>query len=651
MEPASLETVRLTEFDLHLFAEGTHARLYEKFGAHPVAAGATKGTHFSVWAPNARRVSVAGDFNAWKRGATPLEPRGDSGVWEAFVPGVGPGALYKYAIDSRLGSYRTERADPFGFAAELRPQTASRVCDLDGYRWDDAEWMARRGEAQGRDAPIAIYELHLGSWRRGAGAGNPWLTYAEIAEHLIPYVKEMGYTHVELLPVTEHPFDGSWGYQTVGYFAPTSRFGSPQDFMRLVDALHREGIGVILDWVPAHFPRDEHGLGYFDGTHLYEHADPRQGEHPDWGTFIFNYGRNEVRNFLHSNARFWLERYHVDGLRIDAVASMLYLDYSRAAGQWIPNRFGGRENLEAIDFLRQLNEQVAADHPDTLVFAEESTAWPGVSRPVHLGGLGFHFKWDMGWMHDALDYFRLDPIHRRFHHQRLTFRTMYAFSENFVLPLSHDEVVHGKGSLFGRMPGDEWQRFANLRLLHAFMYVQPGKKLLFMGGEFGQYREWNHDGSLDWDLLEQPSHAGVRRLVADLNRLYREQRALHQGEQDPACFEWVDCNDADQSALSLLRRGRNPADLLLAVLNFTPVPRHAYRVGVPRSGVWREVLNTDATLYGGSGQGNLGGVEARPVRWHGRDQSLALILPPLAMVVLAAPTGVPVAEPPRVRAA
>ncbi len=625
----------LTDYDLHLFAEGTHLRLYERLGAHLAEHAGQRGTRFAVWAPNARSVSIIGDFNGWRPGATPMTSRGSSGVWECFVPGVGEGALYKYALASQHRGYRVEKADPFAFAAEVRPQTASRVADLTTYRWNDAAWVSRRAEHQRRDGPITIYEVHLGSWMRVPEEGNRWLTYRELAERLADYVAGMGYTHVEFMPVSEHPFDGSWGYQSVGYFAPTSRFGSPQDFMHLVDTLHQRGIGVILDWAPAHFPTDEQGLGYFDGTHLYEHADPRQGRQPDWNTLVFNYGRMEVANFLLSNALFWLDRYHVDGLRVDAVASMLYLDYSRRPGEWVANRYGGRENLEAMEFLRRLNVAAHDEYPGALMIAEESTAWPGVSRPVHLGGLGFGYKWDLGWMHDTLRYMALDPIHRRHHHDRLTFRMLYAFTETFVLPLSHDEVVHGKGSLIGRMPGDDWQRFANLRLLHGAMYAQPGKKLLFMGGEFGQWREWNHDGSLDWHLLREAPHAGLQRLVRDLNTLYRGEPAWHELDGEPGGFAWVDCNDATHSVVSFLRQGRDPDRALLFVLNFTPMPRHNYRIGVPIGGCWEERLNTDAPLYGGSGQGNFGAVDASPVSWHGRPYSLNLALPPLAMLVLA----------------
>jgi 1,4-alpha-glucan branching enzyme len=621
----------LTDYDLHLIAEGTHYRLYEKLGAQVAA----DGTHFAVWAPGAAAVSVIGDFNDWTAGRHPLAPRASSGIWEGFLPGVGPGTLYKYAIESRQRGYRVEKADPFAFAGELRPQTASRVYDLGGYAWGDGEWMARRHAAQGLGAPMAIYEVHLGSFMRVPEEGNRFLTYRELAEQLTAHVRDTGYTHVELLPITEHPFDGSWGYQPLGYFAPTCRFGTPHDFMFLVDALHRAGIGVLLDWVPAHFPSDEHGLGYFDGTHLYEHADPRQGRHPDWGSCIFNYGRTEVRNFLLASALFWLDRYHIDGLRLDAVASMLYLDYSRKEGEWIPNRFGGRENLDAIGFLRTLNERLYGDYPDTVTIAEESTAWPAVSRPTYMGGLGFGFKWDMGWMHDTLAYMALDPVFRHFHHDRLTFRMLYAWHENFVLPLSHDEVVYGKGSLLGRMPGDPWQKFANLRLLLASMYLQPGKKLLFMGGDFGQWNEWNHDQSLDWHLLAEPRHEGVRRLVRDCNRLYRATPALHELDCDPAGFAWIDCHDVEQSVLSFRRTGRDRDRTVVVVLNYTPMPRHNYRLGVPWGGFWREVLNTDATVYGGSGQGNLGGVATVPVAAHGQLQSLTLVLPPLAAVAFA----------------
>jgi 1,4-alpha-glucan branching enzyme len=623
----------LTDFDLHLLAQGAHYRTYEKLGAHPAEHGGQVGVRFAVWAPNAASVSVIGDFNGWDRARHPMTLRPEAGVWEGFVPGVRSGALYKYAITSRDGRYRVDKADPCAFASALRPDTASKVWDLAGYEWSDAGWMADRAATAAPQAPMAVYEVHLGSWMRVPEEDNRWLTYREAAARLADYAAEMGYTHVEFLPLNEHPFDGSWGYQASGYYAPTSRFGTPHDLMFLIDTLHQRGIGVIFDWVPAHFPRDEHGLAYFDGTHLYEHADPRQGEHRDWGTYIFNYGRREVANFLIGNALFWLAKYHVDGLRVDAVASMLYLDYSRAPGDWLPNRYGGRENLEAIDFLRRFNEQVYAEHPGVVTIGEESTAWPMVSRPTYVGGLGFGFKWDMGWMHDTLAYMGREPIHRKYHHDKLTFRMLYAFSENFVLPLSHDEVVHGKGSLLGRMPGDDWQRFANLRLLLGYQYLQPGKKLLFMGGDFGQWREWNHDTSLDWHLLEHPAHRGLQRWVRDLNTLYRGEPALHVDDCAPEGFEWIDCNDTENSVVSFLRRGGPSDPVLVAVCNFTPVPRQNHRVGVPHGGYWQEVLNGDAPLYGGSGQGNIGGVAAAPIPVHGRSHSLTITLPPLAVVV------------------
>jgi len=622
----------LSEFDLHLFAQGTHYRLYEKLGAHVTSIDGQAGTNFAVWVPNARQVSVIGDFNDWKADVHRLHSLGSTGIWNLFIPGIGSGTLYKYAIESQHQNYRVDKADPFGFASEIRPQTASKVWDISGYGWGDQDWMAARPGFQPHHAPIAIYEVHPGSWRRVPEEGNRWQTYRELASQLAEYVHQNGYTHVEFLPISEHPFDGSWGYQTVGYFAPTSRFGTPRDFMSLVDTLHQHGIGVILDWVPAHFPRDEQGLAYFDGTHLYEHADPRQGEQRDWGTYVFNYGRREVSNFLISNALFWFDKYHIDGLRVDAVASMLYLNYSRKEGEWIPNEFGGPENLQAISFLRRFNEQVNAEYPGVMTIAEESTAWPMVSRPVEIGGLGFGFKWDMGWMHDTLGYMSQDPIHRKYHQNQMTFRQTYAFTENFALPLSHDEVVYGKGSLLGKMPGDEWQKFANLRLLLGWMYAQPGKKLLFMGGEFGQWREWNHDTSLDWHLLQYPRHLGLQRWVRDLNTTYRAERALHQLDCDANGFEWIDCNDVEQSTFSLLRKGAAPTDRILIACNFTPVPRYNYRVGVPRGGHWQEILNSDATLYGGSGQGNIGGLTAAPISCFGRSHSLNLTLPPLALV-------------------
>jgi 1,4-alpha-glucan branching enzyme len=626
----------LTDDDIHLFNEGTHNRLYRKLGAHLSEDPDEPGVHFGVWAPSAERVSVVGDFNGWDPEAHPLEPRAGSGIWEGFLPDAGKGAVYKYDIRSRHGGYRVQKADPFGFRHEVPPATASVVWDLE-YEWGDGEWMTERGERNAPDAPVSVYEVHLGSWRRDPERPQRLRGYREIAPELAAHVKECGFTHVEFLPLMEHPFFGSWGYQTTGYFAPTSRHGSPQDLMFLIDHLHREGIGVFLDWVPSHFPSDEHGLGYFDGTHLFEHRDPRQGFHPDWESLIFNFGRDEVRSFLLSSALFWLDHYHVDGLRVDAVASMLYLDYSRREGEWIPNRYGGRENLEAIDFLRRLNEDVYGNYPDVQTIAEESTAWPMVSRPTYVGGLGFGMKWDMGWMHDSLRYLSRDPIHRRHHHHELSFRGIYQFNENFMLPLSHDEVVHGKGSLLSRMPGDHWQKKANLRLLLAYQFLQPGKKLLFMGGELGQWTEWNHDGDLDWALLEHPDHAGIRRLVADLNRCYREENALHQGDFLPEGFEWIDTDDAEHSVLSFLRKETGPGPggpPVAAVFNLTPVPRENYRLGVPSGGRWTEILNTDAEAYGGSGMGNLGGVDADPAGSHGRFHSLVLSLPPLAAVVL-----------------
>ncbi len=617
---------RLTDEDLYLWNEGSHYRLYEKLGAHP----ADEGTYFAVWAPSADRVSVVGDWNGWNPDHDPLTPRGVSGIWEGVVVAAGPTATYKYHITN--GDYRVEKADPFGFHHETPPDTASKVWDLD-YLWGDDNWMKGRGDRNSLEAPISVYEAHLGSWRRGEGGRS--LTYGEMACELPGYVADLGFTHVEFLPVAEHPFYGSWGYQTTGYFAPTSRYGTPQDFMGLVDAFHQSGVGVILDWVPSHFPNDEHGLGYFDGTHLFEHADPRQGYHPDWGTLIFNYGRTEIPSFLISNALFWLDRYHIDSLRVDAVASMLYLDYSRAEGEWAPNVHGGRENLEAIAFLRRFNETVYLNYPDVQTVAEESTAWPMVSRPTFLGGLGFGMKWDMGWMHDTLEYMSTDPVHRSYHHHRLTFRGVYAFTENFMLPLSHDEVVHGKGSLVGKMPGDEWQKVANLRLLLAQMWTQPGKKLLFMGGELGQTTEWAHEGQLDWGLAERELNGGVSRLVGDLNRIYRDYPALHETDCRPNGFEWAVVNDSENSVLAYFRRSETD-ETLLVIHNLTPVPRTGYRVGVPGPGRWVEILNTDSEIYGGSGLGNLGAVDTGPlpVPHHGRPESIDLILPPLATLVL-----------------
>jgi 1,4-alpha-glucan branching enzyme len=628
-----LMSTLLTEQDLYLFNEGSHFRLYEKLGAHPLTSESGAGSHFAVWAPDAEQVSVIGDFNAWDRASHLLHPRSRSGIWEGFVPGVGKGALYKYHIVSRHNGYQVEKADPLAFHNECPPKTSSVVWDLD-YRWEDQEWMAKRRSHNALDAPISIYEVHLGSWKRVLEESNRSLTYREMAPGLAEYVTRMGFTHVEFLPMMEHPFYGSWGYQVTGYFAPTSRYGTPQDFMVLIDCLHRHGIGIIFDWVPSHFPTDEHGIGYFDGTHLYEHGNPCQGLHREWDSFVFNYGRHEVISFLISSALFWLDRYHVDGLRVDAVASMLYLDYARKEGEWIPNRYGGRENLEAIGFLRRLNEEIYRNYPDIQTIAEESTAWPMVSRPTHVGGLGFGLKWDMGWMHDTLEYMALDPIFRKYHHDELTFRMLYAFHENFVLSLSHDEVVHGKRSLLSRMPGNDRQKFANLRLLLGTMFAQPGKKLLFMGGEFGQQREWAHDESLDWHLLEYPEHRGIQRWVGDLNRVYRSEAALHELDCQPGGFEWIDCSDRSAGIISFIRLGRSADAVVLVVCNFTPVTRTGYRIGAPRGGFWQEILNSDANEYGGSGQGNMGGGEASPIPIHGRLYSLDLTLPPLAVLFL-----------------
>jgi 1,4-alpha-glucan branching enzyme len=623
----------LTPEDFYLFNEGSHYRIYDKMGAHQVDSHGTAGTVFSLWAPNARRVSVIGSFNQWNPTSHQLQPRASSGIWEGFIPGVSKGALYKFHIDSNQHGYRTEKADPVALFSEKPPRTASVVWEL-GYDWNDAAYLEKRGAANSIHAPISIYEVHLGSWMRVPEDHNRPLSYREIAPKLAAHVNRLGFTHVEFLPIMEHPFYGSWGYQTTAYFAPTARYGTPQDFMYLVDYLHQHNIGVILDWVPSHFPADGHGLAFFDGTHLFEHSDSRQGFHPDWKTHIFNYGRAEVRSFLMSSAMFWLDKYHVDGLRVDAVASMLYLDYSRKQGEWIPNQYGGRENLEAIDFLRRFNLEAYKEHPDIQTYAEESTAYPMVSRPTHLGGLGFGFKWDMGWMHDTLKYFQQDPIHRQYHHNKLTFRMLYSFHENFVLPLSHDEVVHGKGSLIGKMPGDEWQRFANLRLLFAYMYAQPGKKLLFMGDEFGQVSEWSHDRSLDWNVLQYPVHSGLMAWVEQLNRLYSSHPAMHWFDNDPRGFEWVDCNDTPASIVSLLRKTESPHDSIMVVCNFTPVPRLDYKVGVPEAGYWKELLNSDGKEYFGSGMGNAGGAEARLEPAHGRPYSLRLTLPPLAALFL-----------------
>jgi len=625
------DVTRLTDDDLYLFNEGSHYHLYQKFGAHPTQVDGTEGTYFAVWAPNARLIAVMGNFNGWDKSSHQLRQRGQSGIWEGFIPEAGKGTLYKYYIVSHQRGYRVEKSDPFALFNEIPPKTASIVWDMD-YPWGDHDWMEKRRERNALDAPISTYEVHLGSWRRVSEEGNRSLSYRELAHQLTEYVQQTGFTHVEFLPVMEHPFFGSWGYQTTGYFAPSSRYGTPQDFMYLVDYLHQHDIGVILDWVPSHFPNDEYGLAYFDGTHLYEHDDPKQRIHPDWNSYIFNYGRNEVRSFLFSSALFWLDKYHVDGLRVDAVASMLYLDYGRKEGEWIPNKYGGRENLEAISFLRRFNEVVYQERPDVQTIAEESTAWPMVSRPVYLGGLGFGLKWDMGWMHDTLEYMSRDPVYRKYHHNNLTFRMIYAFFENFALPLSHDEVVYGKSSLLGKMPGDNWQKFANLRLLLGYMYAQSGKKLLFMGGEFGQWREWAHDESLEWHLLQYLPHSDLQRWVSDLNRLYRSEPALHQIDFDRAGFEWIDCNDVEHSVVSLLRKGRTPDDRVVVVCNFTPTTHFNYRIGVPQPGIWKELLNSDAREYGGSGQGNMGSVEASPLPLHGHPCSLTFVLPPLATI-------------------
>ncbi|MCS7203583.1 MAG: 1,4-alpha-glucan branching protein GlgB [Thermodesulfovibrio sp.] len=618
-----------TDFDIYLFKEGNHFTAYEKLGAHILEVDGITGTYFALWAPNAQEVYVIGDFNNWNKYSHPLALRWDgSGIWEGFIPGVEKGSKYKYYIISKFG-YQLEKGDPYAFLWETPPGTASIVWSLE-YSWNDNEWMKNRHRFNCLNSPISIYEVHLGSWRRVPEQGNRFLSYREMAEWLPRYVKDMGFTHVEFLPIMEHPFYGSWGYQVIGYFAPTSRYGTPQDFMYLVDVLHQNGIGVILDWVPSHFPDDGHGLCFFDGTYLYEHQDPKKGYHPHWHSYIFNYGRNEVKNFLISSAIFWLDKYHIDALRVDAVASMLYLDYGRAPGEWIPNKYGGKENLEAIDFLRRLNEVVYEKFPDTQTIAEESTAWPMVSRPAYIGGLGFGMKWNMGWMHDTLHYFSKDPIYRKYHHNQITFSIWYAFSENFVLPLSHDEVVYGKGSLINKMPGDYWQKFANLRLLYAYMYAHPGKKLLFMGNEFAQWNEWYHEESLHWHLLQYPAHQGVQRWVKDLNNLYRTEPALYELDFDPAGFEWIDFSDIEQSVFSFIRKGRNQNDIILVVFNCTPVIRHNYRVGVPQAGYWKELLNSDANIYGGGGYGNSGGVWAEKYPFHGRAFSIEITLPPLA---------------------
>ncbi len=642
--PREHEGAFIGEQDLHLFNEGTHLRAYRRLGAHWLRQDGREGVSFAVWAPNAASVAVFGDFNGWDKSAHALARLGSSGVWHTFVPGLRPGAVYKYHLRSRDGRHVVDKADPHGFRHETPPRTGSIVWDL-AYEWGDAAWMTGRAGRHAPTQPAAIYELHLGSWRRPTDDARRFFTYRELAEPLAEHVGALGFTHVEFLPLTEHPFYGSWGYQTTGYFAPTGRYGTPQDLMYLIDVLHQRGIGVILDWVPSHFPTDEHGLAYFDGTHLYEHADRRQGHHPDWDSFIFNYGRHEVRSFLISSALYWLDHYHVDGLRVDAVASMLYLDYSRRPGEWLPNAHGGRENLEAIAFLRQLNQAVRDEYPDVATTAEESTSWPMVSRPQYVGGLGFGFKWDLGFMHDTLDYLALDPVHRKYHHEKITFRMMYAYSEHFVLPLSHDEVVHGKRSLLDKMAGYDRQRFASLRLLFAYMWALPGQKLLFMGGEFGQGLEWSHERGLDWHLLDEERHAGVQAFVRDLNALYRAEPALWRRDPEPAGFTWIDCHDSEHSVFSLLRRGGPDEALLLGVFNFTPVARVGYRVGVPQGGTWRERLNSDAACYGGAGWGNYGEAQAEALEAHGLAHSLTLTLPGLSALFFSAAPEPPPREP------
>lgn len=623
----------LTDFDIHLFKTGKHFKLYEKMGSHITTMNGKKGTYFAVWAPNARAVSVIGNFNGWNNGKHALSPRWDeSGIWEGFFTDIHKGEVYKYAIHSNTGDY-LEKADPFALFAEVPPKTASIVWETN-YTWKDKKWLEKRKSEIGKTKPYSVYELHIGSWRRKLEDGNRSLSYGELATELVDYVKEMGFTHVEFLPVMEHPFFGSWGYQVTGYYAPSSRYGAPEDFMYLVDCLHQAGIGVILDWVPSHFPGDDHGLYKFDGTHLYEHEDPRKGFHPDWKSYIFNYGRNEVRSILISNAIYWLDRFHIDGLRVDAVASMLYLDYSRKEGEWIPNQYGGRENIESIVFLKEFNEQVYSHFPDIITIAEESTAWPGVSRPTYLGGLGFGQKWMMGWMHDTLQYFKNDPVHRKYHQNEITFSIMYAFTENFMLPLSHDEVVHGKGSLMGRMPGDEWRRFANLRLMYGYMFTHPGTKLLFMGGEFGQTSEWNHDHSLDWHLLQYAPHKGVHTLMKDLNALYKQEPALYKYAFEERGFEWVDYSDHQNSVMIYQRKADEKDELLLVICNFTPQTLSQYRVGVPYRGQWKEVFNSDDLKYGGSGALNQGNLNTSPIKYHNRDYSVALTLPPLGITVI-----------------
>ncbi len=621
----------MTEFDLYLLGEGRHWHAYEKLGAHTRTIDGIEGVNFAVWAPNASGVSLIGDFNDWDARRNPMHKHIPSGIWELFVPGLKTGEKYKYRVNHH--GHGRDKSDPVGFAAEKPPHTASIVADLDQFSWSDQKWMRHRAQINWLDRPLSIYEVHLGSWRRAGTGPTDWLDYRDLAHQLVEYCQQTGFTHLELLPVNEHPFTGSWGYQPVGYYAATSRYGSPEDFMYFVDHCHQHDIGVIIDWVPAHFPRDDHGLRWFDGTSLYEHADPRQGEHPDWGTLIFNYGRSEVKNFLLANALFWLDKYHIDGLRVDAVASMLYLDYSREDGQWIPNKYGGRENLEAIDFLKEFNEQTHAQYPGVLTIAEESTAWGGVSRPTYAGGLGFSLKWNMGWMNDTLGFIHEDPVNRKYHHDELTFSMIYAFTENFALPLSHDEIVHGKGSLLDQMPGDMWQKYANLRLLYSYMWTHPGKKLLFMGSEFAQWNEWNHDESLQWHLLQWESHQGMQKLISDLNRMYRKQPALYENDFEGNGFEWVDCHSRNESVLAFIRKAKNPANQLLTCCNFTPVVRETHRVGVPGPGWYAEIFNSDSEHYGGANVGNYPGRQAEPIEWHGRPWSIEIKLPPLAAVV------------------
>lgn len=633
-KPSSNTAAWLTDYDVHLFAEGTHEQIYQKMGAHLTELNGKQGVHFAVWAPNASKIEIVGVFNDWD-GADHGMQSHPSGIWTCFIPDLGEHTLYKYRVYSQK-NLSFDKSDPFGFGMEQRPKTASVVTNLESYQWEDDEWISQREERQALDKPISIYEVHLGSWKK---ADDPqwisrYLTYRELADELIPYVLKMGYTHIELMPISEYPFDGSWGYQVVGFFAPTSRYGTPQDFMYFVDQCHQNNLGVILDWVPGHFPKDGAGLNYFDGTHLYSHSDPRQGEHQDWGTMIFNYDRHEVRSFLVSNAVFWIDKYHLDGLRVDAVASMLYLDYSRESDQWVPNQHGGRENLGAVQFLRKTNEVLPQRYPGVLTIAEESTSWPMVSRPTYLGGLGFTLKWNMGWMHDSLKYLSKDPIHRRYHHNDMTFSMLYAFNENFVLPLSHDEVVHGKGSLVNKMPGDEWQKFANLRAYYGFMWGHPGKKLLFMGGEFGQWQEWNFNTGLEWQALEAKNHAGVQNFVADLNSLYQNEPALYEDDFDWTGFEWIDANDNDNCVFSFIRKAKHSDDFIVVISNFTPLVREGYKIGVPQPGYYEEILNSDSEYYWGSNVGNDGGQKTEDGPMHGYEQSLWLTLPPLSTIML-----------------